>query len=115
MRRAVLLLIALLFQLQLAWGAMAAYCQHETGPASHHLGHHAHVHKAEAGQKADGSHWGADGDCGVCHAGALTALTGAVDPLVPAPARLAPEGEPTHWRAAPAPEGPERPKWARLA
>ena len=37
--------------LQLSWAAMASYCQHKTGAAAKHFGHHDHQHKAADGKE----------------------------------------------------------------
>ncbi|GAB3657489.1 cation efflux protein, CzcI family [Ramlibacter alkalitolerans] len=115
MRRFVLLLVTLLLPLQFAWGAVTAYCQHEEGPASAHFGHHEHVHNAQTVKKADSGKWAQDNDCGICHAAALAALTGAVPSAAPAFLHAAPIAAMAHPAAAPEQEPPERPQWARLA
>ena len=46
MRRLVLLFLMLVLPLQWSWAAVASVCQHETGSAAQHLGHHAHEHTA---------------------------------------------------------------------
>lgn len=66
MRRLVLLVLAVLLPLQFAWGAVAGYCQHESGGRSHHFAHHEHVHKAESEKAADGK-LVQDHNCGSCH------------------------------------------------
>ncbi|MVQ29637.1 cobalt-zinc-cadmium resistance protein [Ramlibacter pinisoli] len=113
-RRLLLLLIAVLLPLQLAWGASASYCQHETGAASKHFGHHEHVHKA-GGKKAVDLKVAPDNDCGTCHGAGATAVTALRPiPLVPrlgeapvAPSAQAPPSLP--------PDSPDRPQWPRLA
>lgn len=59
----------LFFPLHVTWAAASAYCQHETGSASYHFGHHAHAHKSN--QNHD-SHESSSKklfheDCGYCH------------------------------------------------
>jgi hypothetical protein len=115
MRRFIFLLVVFLLPLQFAWGAVAAYCQHEQGAASGHFGHHEHVHKAEHGKKADAGQWAADNDCGTCHAAGLTALTGASAPAATPLVRQPPMEALAHPALAAPQEPPERPQWARLA
>jgi hypothetical protein len=115
MHRVLVLLVTFLLPLQFAWGAVTAYCQHETGAASKHFGHHEHVHKAEHAKSADAGGWGHDNDCGTCHAAGLTALAGRSQALPQfagseAPVLMVPRRPP-----APPPDTPERPQWARLA
>ena len=45
---ALLVALSLLLPLQVAWGAAAAYCEHETTTqGAKHFGHHQHEHKAD--------------------------------------------------------------------
>lgn len=49
---------------------MAAYCQHETGMAAKHAGHHEHKHQdagKNAPEKSSSSSSKAHNDCGMCH------------------------------------------------
>ncbi len=117
MVRLVALLLALLLPLQFAWGAAAAYCQHETGTqAARHFGHHAHEHPADAGaKKPAGTKLAVDNDCMACHASG-TALAGELPACLPALAqtgRLAAPPLDAH-TSAPA-RAPDRPQWRRLA
>jgi len=119
-RRLVALFLALLLPLQFAWGAAAAYCGHEVEiQAVEHVGHHDHVHKAEADQKTDKKQAGGkqlvDNDCGVCHASgsAMNMAPIAAFPTV-ALTRWVPAPTPAHPRSAPS-DAPDRPQWLRLA
>jgi hypothetical protein len=38
--RRLILFVLTIFALQLSWSAIAAYCEHETGQAAQHFGHH---------------------------------------------------------------------------
>lgn len=77
MRRWLTLVLLFVLPIQFAWSAAAAYCQHEQSPATTHIGHHTHVHKAEkASSDASDQHDGkaaksgklvGDNDCGYCH------------------------------------------------
>ncbi len=44
MLRRFIVFLMLVVPLQLAWGAVAAYCEHEGEAMSDHFGHHAHEH-----------------------------------------------------------------------
>jgi hypothetical protein len=64
-----LLIVALAFQF--VWGTASAYCQHETGKASQHFGHHPHQHQqASTDDDSDDppspNKAGADPDCASC-------------------------------------------------
>lgn len=77
MRRWLTLVLLFVLPIQFAWSAAAAYCQHEEAPATTHIGHHSHAHKADkASSDAAGQHGDkaskagkltADNDCGYCH------------------------------------------------
>ncbi|WP_056187106.1 hypothetical protein [Pseudorhodoferax sp. Leaf267] len=76
MTRWLLLFIGFMLPVQLAWSAAAVYCQHETAPASFHVGHHAHAHGAAepvhlqsgaSSPAADSAPAQLHGDCGYCH------------------------------------------------
>ncbi|MBP6338936.1 MAG: cobalt-zinc-cadmium resistance protein [Vitreoscilla sp.] len=73
MRRLVLICMMLLLPVQWTWAAAAVYCEHETGAAAQHLGHHEHKHQGATGEVSkDGktqSPPSADNDCGICHLG----------------------------------------------
>lgn len=121
MRRLLACLLALLLPLQLAWGAAAAYCQHETAPrGSAHFGHHQHVHDVQkddnhvhakwAGGKVVGDH-----DCGYCNV-AATAVVPAIDATTPAPlADGNPDAAAERRHPSPPPRAPDRPQWRSLA
>ena len=81
MPRLFMIFLIVLMPLQLSWAAMASYCQHETGAAAKHFGHHDHQHKTADGKDASSDSVktiGGDPDCASCHAGCLSALLGAV-------------------------------------
>jgi hypothetical protein len=75
MRRLFATHLLVLMPLQAAWAAVSVYCQHETGAAAEHFGHHDHLHHADDDGAGDSSAlqaaaWaGGDSDCGACHAG----------------------------------------------
>jgi hypothetical protein len=115
MKRFVLMFLMLLLPLQFSWAGVSFYCQHETGAAAQHVGHHAHQHQKSPDAGDDGSAPGkAHADCGYCHLAHSCAVVAAVS--VPAfscdAAAIAaqPDTLSSHFS-----EGPERPKWVRPA
>jgi len=94
MRRLLLILLMLIMTTQWTWAAVASACQHESGQASRHIGHHEHKHEGAVGSllelgDADSSQPDAkslfvlDADCATCHVGVL-ALLAPGDALAPA-------------------------------
>ena len=80
-RRLFMIFLLVLMPLQLSWAAIASYCQHETGAAAKHFGHHDHQHKATDGKETapdPAKTGGGDPDCASCHAGCSSALPGEV-------------------------------------
>lgn len=117
MYRLVALLLALLLPLQFAWGAAAAYCQHETGlQSATHVGHHAHEHKADEGtKKAASANLAVDNDCTACHA-SCSAMACEPPASMQALALTSRLNVPTLDAHASAPtRAPDRPQWRRLA
>ena len=116
MSRFVALLLALLLPLQLAWGAAAAHCQHETDPqAVQHFGHHEHVHKSDAKKAPTGNNLVADNDCGFCHATGAAVVAEAT-PSTDAPMVNSSVAVPAEQRHSSAlARAPDRPQWLRLA
>jgi len=81
MRKWLAIVLLVFLPLQFSWAAVASYCQHETGAAAKHFGHHAHQHKAADGQDASpdpAKTLGGDPDCASCHAGCFSVLSGDV-------------------------------------
>jgi hypothetical protein len=109
-----LLLVA--FTLQLSWGAVAAYCEHESGRAARHLGHHEHeAPSADAGDASGASKKASPHThCSSCSHAALAATgldTGRAHPLPVAIAAAAPAVHISSAYLAP----PERPQWLHAA
>lgn len=71
LRRWICIVLLLVAPLQLSWGAVSAYCQHESGAAAKHVGHHDHQHDGGSGtEPSDGDparSGGIDPDCAGCH------------------------------------------------
>lgn len=53
MIRRLLPTLLVMFALQACWGAISAYCTHETGRAAQHLGHHQHSQFDDSGSLAE--------------------------------------------------------------
>ena len=117
MRKWLAIVLLVFLPLQFSWAAVASYCQHETGAAAKHFGHHAHQHKAADGQDASpdpAKTLGGDPDCASCHAGCFSVLSGDVKLASPVSPSLD-TGYPPEHLAAPPPERLERPQWRALA
>ena len=117
MRRWLAVLLLTLLPLQLSWAAVSGYCQHETGAAAQHFGHHDHQHQSNAKVKSDngGKTSGVfDIDCSICHA-ASCPMAFQASSLVPKlhTATGMHNGDLEPLTSAP-PAVPERPNW-RLA
>lgn len=108
-------LLAVLLPLQLAWGVVAPYCEHEETVTAQHPGHHSHEHEAPAQDDNSGKKPLVDADCGVCHA-SMAAVVPVLEPAIglPSSARMPPAlGD---LKRASAPQAlPDRPQWPRLA
>ena len=114
LRRFVLIFLAVLLPLQLAWGAVSGYCQHESGWAVEHFGHHEHVHKAEDKKAAD-LKVTPDSDCGTCHGAGVTALAGPQSALPALGVGQLPAAQVSRAPPSLPPDSPERPQWPSLA
>ena len=53
LRRFILLLMISVLPFQIAWAMAGAYCEHESGKAAQHFGHHDHVHTFPDSDKSD--------------------------------------------------------------
>ena len=119
MIKRIVVFLLLVVPLQLAWGAVSAYCEHETEATTDHFGHHVHKHEQESStipiEPSDNTKTGSfDLDCGVCHAACSVALCGGVADLSFTSSSLAltpaPSFHLTYFSSK-----PERPKWLGLA
>lgn len=116
---ALLVMLSFLLPLQVAWGAAAAYCEHETtAEAARHFGHHQHEHKASAddgsAKKSTAKKAVADKDCASCNMGSSAIAPDAADGVT-APrlsSGLAPGASGAHESALA--RVPDRPQWTRL-
>lgn len=117
MRRWFTIFLLVFMPLQLSWAAGSVYCQHETGSAAQHFGHHEHQHTADV-ERADNSspkaNGGIDADCGTCHAGCSTAIFESVSMLTLGVASDLHTGHQFRISSHP-PSLPERPNWVDLA
>jgi hypothetical protein len=117
MRRWLTIFLLVLIPLQLSWAAAASYCQHESGAAAKHFGHHEHQHNAADGKDAfpdPAKTTGGDPDCASCHAGCASVLLSAVTGASLADSSL----DTTEYGArltSPPFERLERPQWRLLA
>lgn len=111
MKRLFLIFLLAMLPLQLSWGAVTVYCQHEQGKAAQHLGHHVHKHHPSSADKQEkGGKFKADGDCGYCHLTCLKLACTNQIVLVPTalPPHVAYEESAFHSFI---PQGPPRPNW----
>lgn len=110
-------LVLTILALQLSWSVVAAYCQHETGRAAQHFGHHSsetdvHSLASKDGDKPSGpakksmvhSH------CSSCSHATLSFDSLPVAVAILAPARLAPPTVPLLYSSSYSAR-PERPQW----
>jgi cytochrome c5 len=118
MRRFLIIFLLFALPLQVSWAAVAIYCNHESGAAAQHFGHHEHEHQAtntDPAQDAskDTSTLTVDTDCVVCHLGGV----GMMPMAFSSTASNAPHAERiaagTTLLSFVVPDRPERPKWRR--
>lgn len=88
---------------------MSAYCQHESGAAADHVGHHEHRHQVSE-RDSDETPGGKHLDCGFCHSACAVALTDCANSTVSVGLAVKAAFPPQLLSTAPATE-PERPKW----
>ncbi len=108
MSRWLLVLIALLLPLQLAWAGVAAYCGDSHELAVAHGLHHQHEQADASGDEP------AAPDCGHCH-GHVSALPLRLPSLQATDARQQAQVLPSPPFSGLAPPRPERPQWQYLA
>lgn len=120
MRRFLIWFLILFLPLQASWAAVTGYCQHESGLAAEHLGHHEHEHDSSLTEKTTGKttplnpSGATDSDCSFCNAN-LTAIPSSGAQRLPAPALAALPAKPPPPALTAFGVPPERPDWSSLA
>jgi hypothetical protein len=114
MCRLFMIFLLVLMPLQLSWAAMASYCQHESGQAAKHFGHHAHKHVTSQTDVDDDSSSPLSGkphaDCASCHLSPVGIVLPSSLTVAPQLASI-PLQEPPSFPHSAFFEGPERPQW----
>jgi len=111
MRRWFLILILFVMPTQFAWALAGDFCEHESGKAAHHFGHHDHEHQVDSKGDPSKSPQNTDNDCSTCLAGHVVAPPLSMLPLSLIAAPI-PHG-PVDQLATSAPLSlPERPNWS---
>lgn len=113
--RLFLVFLLLAVPIQMSWGAAGSYCQHESGDAAQHFGHHDHRHHPlPADSKDEGkSPLQPHADCAACHLNCPTAISASsVSVTLPSGFIVA---DPPRPLSPMFPERPERPKWTPAA
>jgi hypothetical protein len=115
MRRWLCVILALIVQCQLAWGAAAGYCEHESESiTTHHFGHHEHQCVAgdarAATDPADATRAAPHLDCESCHLAGSMVLPAVEQAIVLMPRLLAHDDAPLMFRTrgVDVPERPDR-------
>lgn len=111
MRRLIAIFLLVLLSIQSTWTLAAAYCQHETGVAAQHFGHHEHKHQAGDNAKdTKGPLSSIDSDCAACHASCIAGLISfaATQPIV---GGVADHIWSPQFLTSPPGDQPERPNW----
>lgn len=73
MRRLVIVFLLMAMPFQWSWAVAGGICEHETGKAAQHFGHHSHEHDAKAvkagktSAESKNPGVGIDADCAYCH------------------------------------------------
>ena len=114
MRKWLAVFLLIVIPMQFALAATAAYCQHETGVATKHLGHHGHKHQAQSAELTQSDKTkssGFDLDCGSCHAGCSLAVATVVGNSV-LPSANGIESSTVQVLVSPPFKVPDRPQWS---
>lgn len=117
MRRWLTIFLLIFLPLQATWAAAGSYCQHETGVAAQHFGHHEHRHPGspsdEGKVKSSKVAFAIDGDCDFCHLCCSVILSSlSAIPYLSTTAVVRPLEKPHFLSTILSP--PERPNWQRL-
>lgn len=68
MKRLFLIFLLTMLPLQMSWAVVSDYCEHESGKAAQHLGHHEHKHETSNDKQPSKSKLGTgDSHCSYCH------------------------------------------------
>lgn len=113
MKRLLILLMLFALPLHFSWAAAASYCQHESGKATQHFGHHYHEHHAGSADGKDGagkSPLQVHADCSICHLSCPAAAASVHSLSVIAHGSFV-VADPPPPLSSVVLEGPERPKW----
>ena len=106
-----LIILMLALPLQISWAAMSTYCQHESGKAANHFGHHTHEHQLQKDDtKKEGSLSNIDRDCAYCHLNHVSFFSFLSDslPLLSAHSHITDYDYNATFNL---PDPPERPNW----
>lgn len=111
LRRLVLVLMMCMLPLQMAWAVAGQYCEHESGKAAQHFGHHDHAHKVGGDIDKSGLKGKFDPDCGFHNLAGMQAVP-AIALKLPLPvdsnAKVAVD---TQLHSISVFQRPDRPKW----
>lgn len=111
MSRFILILLLAILPLQMSWGAVTSYCEHEQGKAAQHFGHHVHKHTASpADKQTKSAKFKADTDCGYCHHAHQKVASTSAFTLAPAARTVPPPVLSLSYQSY-IPEGLLRPNW----
>lgn len=120
MRRLLAIFLLLVLPLQMLHATAAGYCQHESGAAASHFGHHvdaacsgAQADHADHAKPADKVKLPVHHDCGSCHL-SMPQLPASTAPAVPAfTAETSHAWDVTRHYRSTDPTGIDRPNWLR--
>jgi hypothetical protein len=113
MKRLLLIFLLTALPLQMSWAAVSMYCQHESGAAAKHFGHHEHKHQAKADdQQKNKSPLTNDADCGFCQFSIFGIASMSPDIIAMSLLQAGSSFSRIEFLSYFLPERPERPKWA---
>lgn len=113
MRRIFIFAVLLLMSVQMSWAAVSSYCQHESGAAAQHFGHHEHEHDASRDTSKVPSQFVIDDDCASCQLGSLGILPQPVGTLRFDVGLIDTTRFTSSYLPSARSDRPERPKWMR--
>jgi hypothetical protein len=113
MKRLFLIFLLAMLPLQMSWAVVSEYCEHESGKAAQHVGHHEHKHDASGDkQPSKGKLGNGDPDCDYCHHCCANIIAEAHPALVLPFDAVEFAFELPRYNS-PVPDGPSRPNWRR--